>query len=620
MAKIISGKDKTYGKSQKKIIRQQPLKDRIEKLCSSNRKIIIGLIILVSVVFRAGYFLQLNSTHLLQRHLWTESDMSFFDQWATIISKGNILSDTVLHPLHTWTNMVAEQYFRDHPEVYKQMKEQSGSDTLKNPPSKILWDQWYGGKQFHQEPLYAYFIALNYKLFGHDVRIVFLWQMILGVLTNLLIYLVARRYFGDFAATLSALLAVFCGPLIFYDLVLLRSSMTVFFGILLVYLLGITLDKNKYSWWLLSGIFTGIAMLLQIYFVFFLVGAILLLVIHLKKHFRQLILYSGCLVTGTIIALSPAIVRNAIVGVPLASLNSNGASTFITDNNVTVDNFVGWTADTRITSKIMGSSNGHLLKAILPTLQTHRNPSGYLEQLMGKIHATFSWYEIPNNVNFYFFREHSVILSIAFFNFLLLTPLALIGLIISVAGKRKTAPLYLMIIVQLIPLIGFLVLSRHRVALIPVLLPFAALTLTELTGSWKGWKNFIILTGLMILTALSSSPNNANTVEMLEVDYHSIYEMHYMQPLKTLVDNREWKKAAVLLEDFINTYEPRSLKNSKPFYKCTMSREAEVYSYFSWIHSIYSQILVPTGDTKSAAEEEQISSRLKVAGNMTPGN
>ena len=104
MVKIISIKDKISGKGQKTNIKQQSFKDKIEKWCASNRKIIIGLIILVSVLFRAGYFLQINSTHLVNRHLWTESDMSFFDQWAILISEGNLLSDTVLHPMpgHTW--------------------------------------------------------------------------------------------------------------------------------------------------------------------------------------------------------------------------------------------------------------------------------------------------------------------------------------------------------------------------------------------------------------------------------------------------------------------------------------------------------------------------------------
>jgi hypothetical protein len=618
MAAKIAVRDKNTRKSQKKAVLQTPLKDRIEKWCASNRNMITGLIILVSVVFRAGYFLQINSTHLIHRHLWEESDMSFFDQWATIISKGNILSDTVLHPMHGWTREVAARYFSDHPEVYKSLKESPGADSLKNPPSKMLWDQWYGGKQFHQEPLYAYFIAINYALFGHDARIIFIWQMIFGILTNLLIYLVARRYFGDFTATLSVVMAIFCGPVLFFELILLRSSMTVFFGILLVYLIGLAMDKNKPGWWFFSGFVTGLAMLLQVYFVLFLFAMILLLAIKLMQNSRRFIIYPASLIAGTMIALSPAFARNAIVGAPLFSLNSNGASTFITDNNATVVSFAGWNVDNKIMADIMGSSDGHLSRAIIPTLKTHGNLLSYFRQLFGKIHATFSWFEIPNNVNFYFFREHSIALSMTFLNFLILTPLAIAGLFLAILKKKNATPLISMIIVQLIPLLGFLVLSRHRVALIPVLIPFAAFTITDLTGSRRGWKNLTIVAGLVLLTAWSASPHNEFTVRMERVDYESIYIMHYVDPLKKLTDNREWKKAAVVLEDFIDRYEPRTLRNFKPFYRCSTSKEADVYLFFSWIHNIHSQILVPTGDTKSAASESQISSKFNEAASIDP--
>jgi len=173
-----------------------------------------------------------------------------------------------------------------------------------------------------------------------------------------------------------------------------------------------------------------------------------------------------------------------------------------------------------------------------------------------------------------------------------------------------------MIIVQLIPLLGFLVLSRHRVALIPVLIPFAAFTITELAGSWKGGKNIKIIMVLVILTGWSASPNNEDTVTLSKLDYGTIYNMYYLESLKKYSDKLEWREATLLLEDFIDSYEPRSLKNIKPFYICKHMKEAEVYLFFSQIHSLQSQALLQAGDTESATEEEQISSRLKEAGSI----
>ena len=157
----------------------------------------------------------------------------------------------------------------------------------------------------------------------------------------------------------------------------------------------------------------------------------------------------------------------------------------------------------------------------------------------------------------------------------------------------------------------------QRVAVIPILIPFAALSLTELTGSWKGWKNAGLVGAMILLTAWAASPHNEYTVEMMKVDYDSVYNIHYVGPLKKLVDNKEWNQAALLLEDFIDRYEPRALKNIKPSFRCKNSQEAEVFAFFSWIHSIHSQILIPTGDTDAAAVEERVSQRLKEAGDIS---
>ena len=61
-------------------------------------------------------------------------------------------------------------------------------------PEHKLWDDWYGQKRFHQEPLYPYLVAATYRLWGDDVRHVFAWQLLLGWETNVLIYLLAPNY------------------------------------------------------------------------------------------------------------------------------------------------------------------------------------------------------------------------------------------------------------------------------------------------------------------------------------------------------------------------------------------------------------------------------------------
>jgi 4-amino-4-deoxy-L-arabinose transferase-like glycosyltransferase len=61
-------------------------------------------------------------------------------------------------------------------------------------------------------------------LLAPDVRLVFLWQMVLGVLANLLIYWLARRSFGDTVGALAGAMAVLYAPLMYYELILLREA------------------------------------------------------------------------------------------------------------------------------------------------------------------------------------------------------------------------------------------------------------------------------------------------------------------------------------------------------------------------------------------------------------
>jgi len=63
-------------------------------------------------------------------------------------------------------------------------------------------------------------VGLTYWLGGPDPRWIFAWQMLLGMASNLLVYLVTRRCFGDLAATLAGFMAALCGVALYFEAVL----------------------------------------------------------------------------------------------------------------------------------------------------------------------------------------------------------------------------------------------------------------------------------------------------------------------------------------------------------------------------------------------------------------
>ena len=179
----------------------------------ANRRAVILIIVAVSVILRIIYFVEINASPLLWQHRWDKSDMNHFDQWARDIAKGDWLTRRPTVPMHSWQKQIATDYLKEHPDRAEALTKEAAAMSPPGEPANLLLVKWAGGLTFYQEPLYAYLMAVTYKIFGGDHRWVFLWQLILGVLTNVLIYLLARRMFGDLVGTVAGALAVLCSPM-----------------------------------------------------------------------------------------------------------------------------------------------------------------------------------------------------------------------------------------------------------------------------------------------------------------------------------------------------------------------------------------------------------------------
>jgi 4-amino-4-deoxy-L-arabinose transferase-like glycosyltransferase len=603
----------------KPVVPQGPsVREKLEQWCQSHRPWIILTIIAVSLALRVVYYQQCSNTGFINEHLNPESDMSFFNEGAVKIADGDLLSKTIHHPQHKWMEWVANRYFQSHPDKLELLKTKIGNDTLNNSPTKMIWNQWYGENTFQQEPLYSYFIAMNYTLFGKNVRWVFILQMLLGILTNLLVYLVTRRYFGELAGTVAGFLAVFCGPMLFYEMVLLRSSMAVFIGALLIWLTGTAVQKNKFAWWLITGIAAGLALLVHAFYMFFMFFMILILLILYRKTLAKGVSYAAAITLGLCLAISPLIYRNFTVGAPPLSLSSNSAISFVTMNNESFKSFIGWNMNTTYLSEILGAADGKLFKSMILSLKTHPSVGSYLSQVWDKLHATFSWYEIPNNVNFYLYREYMPVLFLAFISFLVISPLALTGIFLSLYKKINAWPLYLMILVYLFPMLAFMVLSRYRIIFVPVLIPFAALTITELLGSWKGRENYLIMVALLVFGYWAATTGNIQVSKITKNDYAGIWSVHYANSIKDPLARQEWDKVAPALSGFLDKYEPRKISDANPSYRCDDRNESEIFDYFSMMHSNLSIVCSNNKDSARARSEGEISANLKTIASRQP--
>ncbi len=124
----------------------------------------------------------------------------------------------------------------------------------------ILQNGWLGDKVFFTSPLYAYFLAIVYKLGGDPTVIKFI-QFGFGALTCLFVYGIGVLQFGRKTALLAALIAACYKGSIFFEGFLLKTALEVVFTYAALFLVFLAHKQKKNKLWLLAGICTGFSTL-----------------------------------------------------------------------------------------------------------------------------------------------------------------------------------------------------------------------------------------------------------------------------------------------------------------------------------------------------------------------
>lgn len=435
----------------------------------------------MAAAIRLFYFAQLNAGPLVWQHRWDQSDMAFFDTWARDVAAGDWLTDQTLHPQHSWHLRLSKQYYARHEDERTGLRTDAGGELSDEQASVVLWNRWYGGKRFHQEPLYPYLVALTYRLAGPDVRWIFAWQMLLGVTNVVLIYLLALRMFGELPGAVAGLLALLCSPLLMYEMVLLRETLVVTSGLATALMLREAMLRDRARWWIANGAMLGLAITLKATLALR-AGLALAIVAGSRIRARERLpgfkgSSVGLMVVGTLLTLSPMMARNLAVGRPALEGSSVGAITYICANTADSPADRGFFVPP-VAEQIMDRSDGRLGRAVVECLRTFPSPSAWLYQQWRKLATAWHWYEIPDNANIYYYRLHAGILYLPV-TFRLVGPLALLGLALGLGTLRRNWPLYLLVGTTLAELLVFYTASRFRLPLLAGLIPFAALAVVQ---------------------------------------------------------------------------------------------------------------------------------------------
>jgi 4-amino-4-deoxy-L-arabinose transferase-like glycosyltransferase len=593
----------------------------------SRRRSVLLAVVLVASIVRLIAFVELHESPVMESYSYEQMDMRFFNEWAVKIAKVDAVGSEPVHPLHMWHRLIAESEFVAHPDLIEGKAPSELSPEEAASSTKKLWDEWYLGTRFHQEPLYAYMIAAIYTICGSpDARFVYAVQMLGGIVTILLLFLVSRRMFGDLVAVLTAILAMWWGPLIHYEVTLLRTSLITMMGVLLLFCGQVAKNRRDSSGSLgLLGSFgfgcvIGVATTLKSTFLVFAIGMVVAIFWPQRKQLSTVMKQVAWIVVGALLVLLPVFIRNYYVGAPLFSLTSVGAVTFAGANVPGSTPVLGWYPykTTVEIAKIMHDHHGSLLSVVGATLASHESLFGYLGLLWQKFALIFHWYELPNNTNYYYSCIHSVVLTIGrhFVDALWVLPAAVIGSVIAVAQRRPVGTWIWYFICSIGPMVVFYTLSRFRVPMMMAMMPFAAFAVVQIVQWFMARHSrlatrYAVALGLLVLLMSRDLPKDRAVVAA--GCYGMSIKDYYLPRINEARTRRDFKAAVEVFESLFAT-EPDYLRQIGPDRPIANRGEAAmVGSGFTWIYRFYGQCLREAGDPVRAQYVDDLVKRFKIA-------
>lgn len=364
----------------------------------------------------------------------------------------------------------------------------------------IAAGDWLGSGVFFQAPLYPYLLAAVYALLGHRLALVYLLQIALAVAGCWALYRAGREMGGEGTGLGAALLAAVYGPFLFYDVQLLKESLAVTVTAFLLWVLAAARTRPGLEVWLGAGLLLGVLALLR-------ENALLVLPFllpigwHLEDRWRGLARRGGAMVAGLLLALLPVAIRNGIVGGDFLPTTSQGGVNFYIGNHAGADGTyqpivpgkqipeLERKEPARVAEQALGRplSAGEVSRYWLGQGLTwvRSHPGDFLRLQIHKLGLFWSWYELPDAVDYYYAKTLSPPLRLPLLEFGGAVILALAGLVLARRRLGDFAPALLFALGWMVSTVIFFLFSRYRLPAVPALLIFGGVTLAEIPAAWQ---------------------------------------------------------------------------------------------------------------------------------------
>ncbi len=400
--------------------------------------------------------------------------------------------------------LVVVLQLRDHP----LLQANAGLDTTvyTRLASEVLaGNRSLGPRLYYVSPLYIYFLAAVLAAFDTltSARIV---QIALGTAAVWLMFIGARAWFGERAGWSAAVLAALTGLFTFHEVLILQAALDPFLTAAALTALALAFTRRRAElWFAMSGLAFGIQTLNRPNVLIPCVFVLALLA--MARRWRPAVFMSA----GLAIALSPVIVRNALVAGDWSPGSSHGGLNFYIGNNAEANgtyhvvpgitpNIVGQQQDARrVAEQAIGRSladsdvSAYFYGLGWTWIRLH--PKDALALFARKLAYTFNSAYITLNYSYPFYAyDERTLLAVMFVGPWLLIPLGLAGLVVGIPSSHRFEYLAWVsfIPVYAIAVAMFFVTERYR---LPMLVPLcigsgaAVEAMARVRNAWRSGKS-----------------------------------------------------------------------------------------------------------------------------------
>ena len=419
---------------------------------------------------------------------------------------------------------------------------------------RLAAGDWVGTEVFYQAPLYPYFLGVIYALFDRDLLIVRVIQAVVGSASCVLLGLAAARLFSPRAGLIAGLGLALWAPAIFFDGLLQKSVLDMFFMCLSLWIVSTIIAPGASNaapgprFFALGAALAAFALTRENGLLLIGMSALTIVlrwfsdrstsVLRTKDTIvepasndrRTLVEPFLAFVTGVVLVFLPVVARNYAVDGGIYLTTSQFGSNLYIGNNPNAD---GTYASIRFgrgspeferldATEVAQEAAGRALSpAEVSSFWTERaldyitsQPLDWLRLTARKVLLLVNRSEMIDTEAQESYAEYSLPLRALgwFGHFGVLVPLATLGVIVSWPQRRRLRIIYALPIAYAASVVMFFVFARYRYPLVPWLLlvaalPFDASAREPLAGLLsRGPRRLLVAAALVAAIALANWP------------------------------------------------------------------------------------------------------------------